>query len=163
MPTTWNVGPGPPPFPPPSSRARLATTVSPSLAERLFSRRSAVLLGRNTVVSSGVFLLGLGLLWLLVERFGMVKVPAAGLSFLVSNSIHYVFGRTWIYRGTTRKIASGYGFFLINATVGLVITIGLFAALIEFGMHYLMARVVASIFAGLALFVLNAMFNFKSL
>ena len=71
--------------------------------------------------------------------------------------------RTWIYRGTARKVASGYGFFLVNAMVGLAITIGLFAAFVTLGLNYLVARVVASIFAGLALFVLNATLNFKSL
>ena len=134
-----------------------------SLFDRLFSRRGAVLLARNTVVSTFVFLLGLGLLWLMVERLGVAKVPAAALSFLCSNSIHYVFGRTWIYRGTERQVAAGYAFFIINAVFGLGITIGLFAAFIELGLHYLLARIVASVFAGLALFVLNAVFNFRSL
>lgn len=134
-----------------------------TLYERLFSRRGAVLLARNTVVSTFVFLFGLGLMWLMVERLGVAKVPAAGLSFLVSNSIHYLFGRTWIYCGTERKVAAGYAYFLINAVLGLGITVGLFAAFIELGLHYLLARVVASVFAGLALFVLNAVFNFRSL
>ena len=134
-----------------------------TLYDRLFSRRGAVLLARNTVVSTFVFLLGLGLLWLMVERLGVAKVPAAGLSFLVSNSIHYLFGRTWIYRGTERKVAAGYAYFLINAVLGLGITVGLFAAFIELGLHYLLARVVASVLAGLALFLLNAVLNFRSL
>ena len=134
-----------------------------TLAQRLFSRRGGTLFARNTIVSTFVFLLGLGALWLLVERLGVAKVPAAALSFLVSNSIHYAFGRTWIYKGTERKVAAGYAFFLVNAAVGLGITVGLFVAFIEVGMHYLLARVVASIFAGLALFVLNAVFNFRSL
>jgi putative flippase GtrA len=159
----WKAASGPRRFLPPVSPLGPSGPARRRLAERLFSRRSAVLLGRNTVVSSGVFLFGLALLWLAVERFGMAKVPAAALTFLIANSIHYVFGRTWIYRGTARKLASGYGFFLINAMVGLAITVGLFASLVELGVHYLLARVVASIFAGLALFVLNATLNFKSL
>ena len=134
-----------------------------SLFDRLFSRRGAVLLARNTAVSTFVFLLGLALLWLIVERFGVAKVPAAALSFLFSNSIHYIFGRTWIYRGTERKVAAGYAFFLINAVFGLGITLGVFAAFIELGLHYLLARAVASVFAGLALFVLNSVLNFRSL
>jgi putative flippase GtrA len=138
-------------------------TVRPSLGQRLFSRRAAILLARNTVVSTGVFVLGLALLWLAVERFGAPKVPAAALSFLISHSIHYIFGRTWIYRGSARPLASGFGYFLINALVGLAATVALFASFVELGLHYLLARVVASIFVGLALFVLNAMYNFKSL
>ena len=114
-------------------------------------------------MSIGVFLLGLALLWVLVERFAFPKVPAAGLSFLVSNTIHYVFGRTWIYRGTTRRVVPGYAYFLINGGVGLAVTLVLFAGFLELGLHYILARVVTSLFAGLGLFVLNAVFNFRSL
>ena len=163
MPTMWKADSGPRRFLPPVSRTEPSSLPRQSFAQRLFSRRSAVLLGRNTVVSTGVFLLGMVLLWVAVERFGMAKVPAAALSFVIANSIHYIFGRTWIYRGTERRIVFGYGFFLVNAMVGLAITVGLFAAFVELGVHYLLARVVASIFAGLALFVLNATLNFKSL
>jgi len=122
-----------------------------------------VLLFRNTVVSTGVFLLGLGLLWLLVEEAGMAKVPAAALSFLAANSVHYVFGRTWIYRGSDRKVVAGYAYFLVNALVGLGVTLLLFAAFLALGMHYIPARIVTSVFAGLVLFVLNAVLNFRSL
>jgi len=122
-----------------------------------------VLLFRNTVVSTGVFLLGLGLLWLLVEEAGMAKVPAAALSFLAANAVHYVFGRTWIYRGSDRKVVAGYAYFLVNALVGLGVTLLLFAAFLALGMHYIPARIVTSVFAGLVLFVLNAVLNFRSL
>jgi putative flippase GtrA len=133
------------------------------LVDRLLSRRGAVLLFRNTVVSTGVFLLGLGLLWLLVEEVGMAKVPAAALSFLAANTVHYLFGRTWIYRGSDRKVVAGYAYFLVNALVGLGVTLLLFAAFLALGMHYIPARIVTSVFAGLVLFVLNAVLNFRSL
>ena len=122
-----------------------------------------MLLWRNTVVSVGVFTFGLGLLWLLVEQAGVPKIPAAGLSFMASNSIHYFFGRTWIYRGTNRKVVAGYAYFLGNAVIGLVVTVALFAAFMALGMHYIVARIVTSIFAGLVLFLLNAILNFRSL
>ena len=115
------------------------------------------------MVSIGVFLLGLVMLWLLVERLGAPPVPAAGLSFLVSHTIHYAFGRTWIFRGTDRKVTTGYILFLLNSLVGLGITVGLFALFVGAGLHYLAARIVVSVFAGLALFVLNAVLNFRSL
>jgi putative flippase GtrA len=133
------------------------------LGRRLVSRRGGTLLARNTVVSIGVFLFGLGMLWLLVERFGVAKIPAAGLSFIASNSIHYVFGRTWIYRGTERRLVAGYAFFLVNAAVGLAATLLLFAVFMALGLNYILARVVASLFVGLLLFVLNAVLNFRSL
>ncbi|HEU5286211.1 MAG TPA: GtrA family protein [Sphingomicrobium sp.] len=135
-----------------------------ALARRLFSRNAAVLLARNTVVSCLVFVIGLALLWALVELWDVDKLVAAAAGFLVSNSIHYVFGRKWIYRGTERAVASGYAYFLVNAGIGLVVTVTLFAAFLRWtSLNYLVARVVVSVFAGLAMFLLNAMLNFKRL
>lgn len=122
------------------------------------------MLWRNTVVSTGVFLVGLMVLWLLVERAGVNAVFATGLSFLIANSIHYVFGRTWIFAGSDRKLATGYLLFLANAVVGLVVTVGLFWALTHWTpIHYLVVRVIVSVFAGLAVFLLNGVFNFQRL
>ena len=122
-----------------------------------------MLLARNTIVSIGVFAFGLGALWLLVEKLHMGKIPAAALSFIAANSIHYVFGRTWIYRGTDRAAAAGYAYFIVNALVGLAVTLALFAGFMALGMQYIIARIVTSIFAGLIFFVLNAVLNFRSL
>ena len=132
------------------------------MLKRLFKRRVGGMLWRNTVVSTGVFLVGLGVLWLMVEQGGVDPVVATGLSFLIANSIHYVFGRTWIFAGSDRKVSTGYVLFLGNAVVGLIVTVGLFWVLTEFTpMNYLVARVIVSVFAGLAVFVLNAVFNFR--
>lgn len=123
-----------------------------------------MLLARNTVVSCLVFAIGLALLWALVELWDINKLVAAAAGFLVANSIHYALGRAWIYRGTERGMASGYAYFLVNAGIGLVITIAVFAAFLRWtSLHYLVARVVVSVFAGLAMFLLNALLNFKRL
>lgn len=129
---------------------------------RFFKRRVGGMLVRNTVVSSGVFLVGLAVLWLLVERAGVDAVLATALSFLIANSIHYVFGRTWIFAGSDRRLSTGYALFLMNAVVGLAVTVGLFWVLTAFTpMNYLVARVIVSVFAGLAVFALNATVNFR--
>ena len=86
-----------------------------------------------------------------------------GAILFTRNTIHYAFGRTWIYRGTERRLAAGFAYFLINAFVGLAMTVALFATFLELGLHYLLARIVASIFVGLTLFLLNAVLNFRSL
>ena len=131
---------------------------------RLLSIRAAAMLGRNTVVSIFAFLAGLALMWLFVEKAGMAKVPAAAVSFLAATSLHYLLGRSWIFRGTERGVASGYVYFLINAGVGLVITTGLFAAMIAFTpINYLVARTLVSLVAGLVMFLLNATLNFRRL
>ena len=132
------------------------------MLRRFFTRRAGGMLWRNTVVSTGVFLVGLGVLWLLVEQAGVDPVLATGISFLIANSIHYVFGRTWIFAGSERKLSTGYALFLGNAIVGLIVTVGLFWVLTHWTpMNYLVARVIVSVFAGLAVFVLNAALNFK--
>ncbi len=135
---------------------------TPGLLRRLFSRHAATLLARNTVVSCGIFAFDLALLWALVAQLGMGKLVAAAVAFVAANSIHYIFGRTWIFRGTDRHIASGYVYFLINAGIGLVITIALFAAFIAWTpINYLVARTLVSVVAGLTVFLLNAILNFR--
>ena len=132
------------------------------MLKRFFTRRAGGMLWRNTVVSTGVFLVGLGVLWLLVEKASVDPVIATGISFLIANSIHYIFGRTWIFAGSERKLSTGYLLFLGNAVVGLIVTVGLFWVLTHWTpMNYLVARVVVSVFAGLAVFILNAAFNFR--
>jgi len=136
----------------------------PGWGERLWSWHAALLLGRNTVVSTLTFLLGLALLWLLVEFAAVDSRLATGVTFLFATTLHYTLGRTWIYRGTERGIVSGYGFFLFNAGVGLVLTVALFDALVYYtSIHYLVIRVIVSVVAGLAMFLLNAVLNFRRL
>jgi len=130
---------------------------------RLLSRHAATLLARNTIVSCGIFAFDIALLWVLVQM-GMGKVAAAALAFVVANSIHYAFGRGWIFKGTDRGLAEGYVYFLINAGIGLVITISLFAAMIRWTpINYLVARVLVSVVSGLTVFLLNAVLNFRRL
>ena len=134
------------------------------LVGRLMSRNAAVMLARNTLVSCFAFAFDLALLWALVEYLGMDKLVAAAIGFVAANSLHYVFGRTWIFRGTERGVAAGYVYFLINAGIGLAVTIALFAAFIHWtSINYIAARIIVSLFAGLATFLLNAMLNFRRL
>jgi putative flippase GtrA len=134
-----------------------------SLPRRLWSGRVAALLARNTVVSCSVFVFDLILLWVLVEKLTMGKLPAAALAFIIANSIHYAFCRIWIFPRSRRALATGYIYFFVNAGVGLAVTLILFDLfMVVTGMEYMIARVVASIFAGLTSFLLNAVLNFKS-
>lgn len=139
-----------------------ATRPARGLLQRLLTLRVADLLARNTLVSCAVFLFDLALLWALVEYLAMDKLVAATLAFLVAITIHYGFARIWIFVGSERELTSGYVYFLINAVVGLVLTIVLFWAFMAIGLHYVPARIVASVFAGLAAFLLNAVLNFRS-
>lgn len=139
--------------------------VSPlSVFNRLTSSRAARLLARNTAVSFLTLIFGLGLMWTLVEIADTDELIAAGVSFLAATSLHYLLGRSWIFRGTERNVAAGYGYFVMNAAIGMLLTVSLFAALLSWtSVNYLIARVVVSVFAGLVMFALNAMLNFKQL
>lgn len=137
---------------------------SGSLLSRLFSRHGAALLARNTVVSCLAFAVGLLLLWLLVNFAHTPKVVAGAMSFIAGNTLHYVLGREWIFRGTDRGVAAGYGLFLVNGAIGLALTTLLYAMFVHFtSVHYLVARVIVSLVAGLAIFLLNAVLNFQRL
>jgi putative flippase GtrA len=134
------------------------------LMTRLLSRKAGAMLARNTAVSCVAFAFDLALLWALVRWAGMGKLPAAAIGFIAANTLHYTLGRTWIFRGTERGVASGYAYFLVNAAIGLAITMALYAAFLRFtSINYLVARVIVSVFAGLAVFVLNAVLNFRRL
>ena len=130
----------------------------------MLSRHAATLLARNTIVSVATFAFDIALLWALVEFLGIAKVAAAALAFVLTNSGHYVIGRGWVFRGTDRNIASGFIYFQLNSVIGLLITVGLFAALIRWTpIQYLVARVLVSVIAGLTVFLLNAVLNFRRL
>ncbi|AKM11596.1 hypothetical protein AB433_06380 [Croceicoccus naphthovorans] len=131
---------------------------------RLFSRRAAAMLGRNTVASCLAFAVSFSVLWVLVERFAVGEVLAATVGFVVANSLHYLLGRTWIFRGTDRAVGKGYVYFLATGGMGLAITMGLYALVLEYtAINYLVARVFVSVFAGLAMFTINATLNFRRL
>ena len=132
------------------------------LLGRLLTARVGAMLLRNTVVSCSVFGIGLVVLWALVTYAGVPKVVAAGIGFVIANTLHYVLGRAWIFRGTDRGLGSGYALFLVNSGVGLLVTTVLYAMLLEAThINYLVARALVSLLAGLVVFVLNAALNFR--
>ena len=153
---------GAPPSPETEARSEASNSDEPDLLRRLLSLRVAGQLVRNTIVSCLCFAFDLLLLWAFVEHLDMNKLVAAAIAFLIATSLHYSFARGWIFKGTEQALARGYAWFLVNAGVGLVLTIALFWAFMAIGFHYLVARVIASVFAGLTVFLLNAVLNFRS-
>ena len=134
----------------------------PGLVRRLLTFRVGAMFVRNTIVSCVAFAFDLALLAALVELLAMHKLAAVTLAFLAAVTFHYVLGRVWIFPGSERGVTAGYVYFIVNATIGLVVTVALFAAFVWLGLHYIPARIVASVFAGLTVFLLNAVLNFRS-
>lgn len=134
------------------------------IASRLAQVRTAALFGRSTIVSVVTFAIDLALLWLLVEHLGAAYIPAAALAFLIAISLNYVVSRLWVFRRSDRGLASGFLYFLMIAGVGLVTTLAVFVLLVEFaGLFYIVARAIASVVAGILVFALNAVLNFKAI
>ena len=132
------------------------------MIDRFFNRRVGGMLVRNTVSSTLSFGLSIGVLWLLVTYARMNEVLAAAIGFGAAQTAHYALARGWIFPNSDRAVASGYVIFLLNAGLGMAITVGLYAALLQWtSMNYLVARVLVSVFAGLAMFVANATVNFR--
>lgn len=144
----------------PASGAKMVKKAGAEVAHS----KGAALFGRNTAASVVAFAIDVAILWLLVEFTPVTYLPAATIGFLIAMSVQYVISRLWVFPNSDRGVAKGYVYFLINAGVGLVITLAVFAAFIWWTeVHYLLARLIASAVAGIAVFFLNAVFNFKEL
>jgi putative flippase GtrA len=134
------------------------------LPGRLLNRRSSTLFMRNAAASSVSFLVDLALLWAMVSELGWNKLIAAAGAFVVANALHYLIARKWVFHESDQGMVAGYGWFLVNALAGLAIVMVLFALLSgPAGIPYLIARVFASLCAGIVVFALNAILNFRLL
>ena len=120
--------------------------------------------GRNTVASTIAFLLDLAILWSLVELAEFPRVPAAVIAFVIPMIVFYIIEREWVFPGTTRGVASGFVYFAINIGIGFAVMLAAYWSLLLLtDIHYLIARVAASVVSGIVIFVLNGVFNFKQL
>ena len=86
-------------------RSAFEATTTPSVLQRLLSRRGVTLLARNTVVSILTFVVGVALMLALVELAGANKVFSAGASFLAETSLLFAFVRGWVFPGAERGVA----------------------------------------------------------
>lgn len=128
------------------------------------ARHGTKLFVRNSVASVVAFAFDLALLWLLVQEVHVNDLIAVSVAFLLAMTLHYVLSRIWVFRGTERGVASGYAYFIINAVIGLTVTLALFAVMTRLtGLHFLASRALASVVAGIVVFFLNAIFNFRQL
>ena len=119
---------------------------------------------RNTAASTATFLLDLAILWTLVEFLAVPQVPAAAIAFVVPLVVFYFLQRAWVFPDNDRSVGKGLAVFAATVGVSFIAMMATYWALMEFvGLHYLIARVGASLVYGLMLFVLNGKFNFKEL
>jgi putative flippase GtrA len=124
----------------------------------------AALFARNAVASTVSFAFDLAMLWSFKQYTRVPEMAAVAIAFLIAMTLHYALARIWVFRGSGRGVASGYLYFLVNAAVGLAVTLAFFWLLSRIpGFHYLASRALASVVAGIVVFLLNAVFNFRQL
>lgn len=119
---------------------------------------------RNACASIFTFLIDLALIWLLMRYTGMNRFVAVTIGFLFGNACHYALARLWVFRDSLRGVWSGYALFLGNALLGLVFILGAFALMTDWlGVPLIVARITASLIAGVGVFMLNATVNFQKI
>jgi putative flippase GtrA len=134
------------------------------MAEAVAGGRVARMFGRHTVASSIAFALDLALLWSLVELLEVAHLPAGIIAFFVPLTLFYFLSREWVFPGSRRGVVKGYAYFVLNVGIGSVLMLATFWSLMVFaGLHYVVARILASFVAGIVVFLLNGIFNFRQL
>jgi putative flippase GtrA len=128
------------------------------------AKRGARMFGKHSLASAAAFAFDLALLVALIEFAGLSWLPAATIAFAAANLVLYVLSRIWVFPDSDRGVATGLAYFMVVALIGLGVTLGTMALLVDgAGLHYAIGRVIASIAAGVVVFLLNAIFNFKAL
>lgn len=117
--------------------------------------------GKYTLVGTVIFVLDLGLLFLLVDTFLIPPVFAAGLAFIVAVSLNYFVSRKFVFSKTRREVKIGYLTFLLIAGVGLLLVTGGMYVLLHLGVQYLLARVIIATVTGFWNYMMNLYVNFN--
>lgn len=119
---------------------------------------------KYTLAGSGTFFIDVGLLYLLSRLTTIDRTYLIAASFLVGSTLNYLLCYYWVYRGTTRKRAHGYVYFLLFGIVtGVLIVIATNTLVADFGIPLILARICVGIVVGCANFMLNTFLNFKLL
>ena len=117
---------------------------------------------RYTVIGFSTFLFDLSLLWVQAEVFRIYYLCAVAFSFLIAVSLNYFLSRRWVFKGSQRKVALGYLYFLKTALAGLMITVFLMWAFTT-ATHgpYLIIRIIVAGIVGTGNYLANLYLNFK--
>ena len=117
---------------------------------------------RYTVVGGSTFLFDLSLLWILIEKFHVYYLHAAVSGFLVAVSVNYFLSRRWVFKGSQRRLAVGYLYFLKTAVVGALAT-GFLMWLFCTTTHgpYLLIRIIIAAIIGTVNYLIHLYLNFR--
>ena len=113
-------------------------------------------------ISMSVFAFDLALIFLLVEKFGIVYYISTSIAFLIATSTNYYLHKKITFKGSNSSIQKEYAFFMTFAIVGA----GLLPSLMYFGVdilgyNYLGFRTFLAILIGLFNYTLNTLHTFE--
>ena len=117
---------------------------------------------RYSAVGASTFLFDLLLLWVQVEKFHAYYLHAAVSSFLIAVSVNYFLSRRWVFKGSRRRLAAGYLYFLKTAVAGALATGFLMWVLCNITHEpYLLIRIIIAAFIGMGNYLIHLYLNFR--
>lgn len=117
---------------------------------------------KYSLVGGSTFALDLTLLFLLIVFLDVHYILSAGVAFGIAVSINYFISRHFVFRGTPRKVSSGYLIFFIIAIAGSGTIMGLMFLFVDvFHLHYLASRICIAALVGICNYLMNLYVNFK--
>ena len=103
------------------------------------------------------------ILIILVQRFGYYYLTSAVFSFLIAHSAEYYYNRKHVFKIKEIKIFRYFKFIFIEV-LSIVFLVLMMKTFVEFfNIHYLVSRLITSIFIGIFSFVMNYIFTFEML
>jgi len=117
---------------------------------------------RYAAVGGATFLFDLSLLWILIEKFHVHYLHASVSGFLIAVSVNYSISRRWVFKGSQRRLAAGYLYFLKTAAAGAMAT-GFLMWLFCAATHgpYLLIRIIIAAVVGTGNYLIHLYLNFR--
>ncbi|MBP6924211.1 MAG: GtrA family protein [Candidatus Pacebacteria bacterium] len=128
----------------------------------IIEQRALIRFIHYSFIGAGTFAFDLLLLYIFTDVLSINYLVSVGIAFLIAVSLNYQLSRRFVFKGTTRKQAVGYLYFIIIALLGLLFVTGSMYVLVEmFGLFYLLARIIIAGLTGVWNYLINLFFNFK--
>lgn len=97
------------------------------------------------IVGGLAFLIDYGVLWALVELFGVNYLASSALSFAVSVVFNYILSSLWVFDCSNSSKAGEFLVFVILSVIGLLLNLGImFIGVNKLGGNYLFVKVAST-------------------
>ncbi|MDB5204188.1 MAG: GtrA family protein [Candidatus Taylorbacteria bacterium] len=117
---------------------------------------------KYSIIGVSTFIIDLSLLWFLTDVIHIYYLVSTFIAFMVGVTINYFVSRRMVFNETARNLKTGYLYFLIVVSFGIVFTLGIMYILVNYAhLSIIGSRIVTSGFIGVFNFLINDTFNFK--